>query len=91
VVSFLGGVPEQAFPVHGVHDPPPDASAGDVPLSLQVCDDCLHGALGQADYRANVPDAGFRVAGDLDQHVPVPGQQGPAAAAPDGFAHRASI
>jgi hypothetical protein len=56
-VSFLGGVPEQAVPVHGVDHAPPGAGAGEIPRGLQVGHDGLHGALGQADYRADVPDA----------------------------------
>ena len=47
--SFLGGVPEQAVPVHGVHDAPPGAGAGEVARGLQVGHDGLHGALSQAD------------------------------------------
>jgi hypothetical protein len=33
-VSVLGGVPEQAVPVHGVYDAPPVAGAGEVPGGL---------------------------------------------------------
>ena len=80
-VSFLGGVPEQAVPVHGVHHAPPGAGPGEVPGGLQVGHDGLHGALGQADGRADVPDAGFGVAGDFHQDVPVAGQQRPGTAA----------
>ena len=32
-VSFLGGVPEQAVPVHGVHHAPPGAGPGEVPAA----------------------------------------------------------
>ena len=43
-VSILGRMPEQAVPVHGVHDAPPDAGAGEVPRGLQVGHDGLRGA-----------------------------------------------
>ena len=68
-------------PVHGVHHAPPGAGPGEVPRGLQVGHDGLHGALGQADDRADVPDAGLGVAGDLHQDVPVAGQQRPDTAA----------
>ena len=71
LVSFLGGVAEQAVPVHGVSDAPPGAGTGEVPGGLQVGHDGLHGAVGQADDGADVPDAGLGVTGDLLQDVPV--------------------
>jgi methylenetetrahydrofolate dehydrogenase (NADP+) / methenyltetrahydrofolate cyclohydrolase len=84
---FLGRVPEQAVAVHGV----PGATAGPGPAEvtgrLQVGHDGLHGALGESDGGADVPDPGLGVAGDLNQHVTVPGQQGPAAAAAVRITH----
>jgi len=56
--SFLGGVPEHAVPVHGVDDAPPDTGPGEIPGGLQVGHDGLDAAVGQADDRADVPDAG---------------------------------
>ena len=78
---LLGGVPEQAVVVHGVPGAPAVPGAGEVTLRLQVGHDGLDGALGEPDRRADVPDPGLGVAGDLHEHVPVPGQEGPAAAA----------
>ena len=83
----LGGVAEQAVPVHGVHDAPPGAGAGEVPLGFQVGHDGLHGALGQADDRADVPDAGLGVAGDFHQDMPVACEQRPGPAALVRVAH----
>ena len=78
-VSFLGGVPEQAVPVDGVQDPAPGPGPGEVSGGFQVSHDGLHGPLGQADREADVADTGLGVAGDLDQDVPVTGEQGPSA------------
>ena len=59
----------------------PVRRAGQVAGGLQVGHDGLDGALGQSRGRAYVPDPGVGVAADLHEHVPVPGQQRPAAAA----------
>ena len=79
-VSFLGGMPEQAVAVHCVPGPPSDPGADDVTSGLQVGHDDLGGALGDAGGGGNIPHPGPGVAGDLHQHVPVPGQERPAAA-----------
>jgi hypothetical protein len=63
-VSFLGGVPEHAVAVHGVPDAPPGAGAGEVARVLQVGDDGLDGAFGEADDGADVPDPGVGAAGE---------------------------
>jgi methylenetetrahydrofolate dehydrogenase (NADP+) / methenyltetrahydrofolate cyclohydrolase len=86
---LLGGVAEQAFAVHGVPGAPAGPGAREVAGGLQVGHDGLDGALGELDGGADVPDPGLRVAGDLDEHVPVPGQEGPAAAARAGITHTA--
>ena len=81
LVSFLGGVPELAVVPDGVPGAPPGAAAGDVTGGLQVGHDGLDGAFGQSRDGADVPDPGLGVTGDLHEHVPVPGQQRPAATA----------
>ena len=78
---LLGRVPEQAVVVHGVPGAPAVSGAGEVTGRLQVGHDGLNGALGEPDHRADVPDPGLGVAGDLHEHMPMPGQEGPAAAA----------
>src|SRR5690348_7335907 len=80
-VSFLGGVPEQVVAVHGVPGAAAGAGAGEVARGFKVGHDDLDGAFGEVDGGADVADPGGGVAGDLHQHVPVPGQQCPAAAA----------
>jgi hypothetical protein len=57
------------------------AGAGEVARGFQVGHDDLDGALGEVDGGADVADSRGGGAGDLHQHVPVPGQQRPAAAA----------
>jgi proteasome lid subunit RPN8/RPN11 len=89
--SFLGGVPEWAVTVHAVPGTPPDPSAGDVAVGFEVGDDGLHGAVGEVDDRADVADAGLRVAGDLHQHVPMSGQQCPPAGAFAAIFHTMTI
>jgi methylenetetrahydrofolate dehydrogenase (NADP+) / methenyltetrahydrofolate cyclohydrolase len=78
---LLGGVAEQAVAVHGV----PGASAGpgarEVAGGLQVGHDGLDGPVGEPDDGADVADPGLGAAGDLHEHVAVPGQERPAAAA----------
>jgi len=81
-VSFLGGVPEQAVGVHRVPGTPPDPGAGEVTGCLQVGHDGLGGAFGDTSGGGDIPDPGLGVACDLHEHVPVPGQQRPAAATP---------
>ena len=78
---LLGGVPEQAVVVHGVPGAPAGPGAGEVTGRLQVGHDGLHGAVGEADGGTDVPDPGLGVASDLDEDVPVAGQEGPAATA----------
>jgi hypothetical protein len=85
--SFLGAVPEQAVGVDGVQVPAAGPRPREVAGGYQVGHDGLDGALGQADDGADVADPGSRVAGDLHQHVPVPGQQCPAAAGCVRIAH----
>src|SRR5258705_2145128 len=80
-VPVLGGVPEHAVAVDGVPGAPPGAGAGQVSGGLQVRHDGLDSALGQSGRGTDVPDPGAGVAGDLYEHVPVPGQQRPAATA----------
>ena len=84
---FLGLVPERAVRVHGVPGAPPDPGPGEVARGLQVGNDGLDGAFGEADDRAHVADPGVGVAGNLYEHVPVPGQQRPGPAAPIIFDH----
>jgi hypothetical protein len=79
--SFLGGVPEQVVAVHGVPGAAAGPGAGEVARGFQVGHDDLDGALGEVDGGADVADSRGGGAGDLHQHVPVPGQQRPAAAA----------
>jgi hypothetical protein len=74
-------VPEQAVVVHRVPGAPAGPGPGEITGGLQVGHDGLDGTLGEPDDRADVPDPGLGVAGDLHQHVPVPGQEGPATAA----------
>ena len=74
-------MPEQAVWIDGVPVASASAAAGQVTGSLQVGDDGLDGALGEADDGADVPHPGLWVAGDLDQDMPVTGQQCPVAAA----------
>src|SRR6185437_9755565 len=64
-----------------------DAGAGEVTSGLQVSDDGLGGAFGDPRGGADGADPGFRVAGDLHEHVPVPGQQRPGPAVPLGKTH----
>jgi hypothetical protein len=90
-VPFLGGVPEHAVVVDGVPCAPPGASAGQVSSGLQVGHDGLDGALGQSGYGADVPDPGAGVAGDLHQHMPMPGQQCPAATTLVRVAHASRL
>ena len=78
---FLGGVTERAVGVHAVTGAAASPGAGEVARGFQVGHDGLHGAFGDAGGGADVADPGSRVAGDLHQHVPVPGQQRPAAVA----------
>jgi hypothetical protein len=77
-------VPEEAVVVHCVLGTPAGAGPGQVAGLLEVGHDGLDGSLGQADGGADIPDAGFGVASDLDQHVPVAGQEGPGTS---GLAH----
>src|SRR5580704_17871323 len=79
--SLLGGVAEQVAAIHGIPGAAADPGAGEVARGLQVGHDDLDGALGEADDGADVADPGSGIAGDLHQHVPVPGQQRPTAAA----------
>jgi len=78
-VPFLGTMPEQAVAVNGVQVAPPGPGASEVARGFQVSHDGLHGALGEANDGTDIADAGFGVAGDLHQYVPVTGQQRPAA------------
>jgi len=77
-------VPEEAVVVHGVLGAPAGAGPGQVTGLLEVGDDGLDRAFGQADGGADVPDPGLGVASDLHQDVPVAGQEGPGTL---GFAH----
>ena len=86
-VTVLRGVPEQAVRVHGIPSAAPHPGPDQVARFLQVSHDRLDGALGEADDRADVADPGFWVAGDLHQHVTVPGEQCPAAVALVLLAH----
>jgi hypothetical protein len=86
-VALLRRVPEQAVRVDGVDGAPPGPGAGDITRALQVGDDGLDGALGNAGGGGDVPDAGLGVAGDLHQDVAVPGQERPAAAGTVRVAH----
>ena len=79
--AFLGGVPEQVVTVHGVPGAPAGPGAGEIARCFQVGHDDLDGPLGEADGGADVADPRGGGAGDLYQHVPVPGQQRPAAPA----------
>ena len=79
--SFLGGVPELAVVSDGVPGAPARAVARDVTGGLEVGHDGLDSAFGQSRGGAYVPDPGLGVAGDLHEHVAVPGQERPAAAA----------
>src|SRR5215831_935166 len=79
--AFLGAVPEKAVGVDGVVVAAAGAAPGQVTGGLQVGHDGLDGALGQAHGGADVAHPRLRVAGDLHQHMPMPGQQRPAAAA----------
>ena len=74
-------MPEQAVRVDGVEVAAADAAPGQVTRRLQVGHDGLDGALGQPDDGADVAHPRLRVAGDLHQHMPMPRQQCPAAAA----------
>jgi hypothetical protein len=76
--SRLRAVPENAIR-DGVPVAPADAVPGQVTRGFQVGHDALDGPLGQADGGADVAHPRLRVAGNLHQHVPVPGQQRPAA------------
>jgi Aminotransferase class I and II len=78
--ALLRAVPEQVVPVECVPVAAADAAPCQVARGFQVGHDGLDRALGQADHRADVPHARMRVLGDLDQHVPVPGQKRPATA-----------
>jgi hypothetical protein len=73
-VSFLGRVAEQAVGVDGVPVAPPVPGPGEVARGFEVGHDGLDGAFGEADDGGDVSDPGFGIAGDLYQHVPVPGQ-----------------
>jgi EmrB/QacA subfamily drug resistance transporter len=84
---FLGRVPELAVGVDGVPGAAAVPGAGDVAGGFQVGHDGLDGPLGQVRGGAEVPDAGVGVAGDLDEHVAVPGQERPPAAALVRVAH----
>jgi hypothetical protein len=86
-VAVLGGVPEHAVRVHGVAGATAGPGAGEVPRGLQVGHDGLDGAVGEPDDGADVADPRVGVAGDLHQHVPVAGQQRPAAAGLVRIAH----
>src|SRR5258708_14211352 len=78
---FLGAVAERAVGVHGGPGAASGPGAGEVARGFQSGHDGLHGALGDAGGVADVADPGSGVAGDLHEHVPVPGQQRPAAVA----------
>jgi hypothetical protein len=86
-VAVLGWVPEQAVGVDRVPGASAGASASDVAGGFQVGDDGLDGSFGQVGGGAEVPDPGVGVAGDLHEHMAVPGQERPAAAAITGIAH----
>jgi hypothetical protein len=73
-------VPEQAVVVHGVPGTPTAPGPGEIAGGLKVGHDGLDGAVGEPDDGADIPDPGLGIAGDFHEHVPVPGQQGPAAA-----------
>ena len=66
---------------------PPGPGAGEVARGLQVSHDGLDGAFGEAGDGGDVPDPGIGVAGDLHEHVPVPGQQRPGTRALVRLAH----
>jgi hypothetical protein len=80
-MSFLGRMPEEAVRVHGVLVAPPGPGPDDVPGRLQVGHDGLNRAFGQPGGGGDIAGPGLRITGDLDQHVPVPGQQRPGTAA----------
>jgi hypothetical protein len=65
--------------------------ACEVTGGLQVSHDGLDSSLGQSGRGADVPDPGAGVAGDLYEHVPVPGQQRPAATALVRVAHASRL
>ena len=73
-------MPEHVVGIDGVPVAAADAAPGQITRGLQVGHDGLDGALGQPDNGADVAHPRLRVAGNLDQHMPVPGQQRPAAA-----------
>src|SRR5215471_10728458 len=85
------GVPERAVEVDGVEGVAPGPGAGDVACGLQVGHDRLRGAFGDSGGGADVADPGVGVAGDLHQHMPVPGQQRPRATALTWSTHVLSI
>jgi hypothetical protein len=80
-VAFLSRVPECGVRIDGVHGAPSFPGTGQVTGRLQVGHDGLDRALGEANDGADVPDPGLGVAGDLDEYVPVAGQQCPGSAA----------
>jgi hypothetical protein len=84
---LLGRMTEEAVVVHGVPGAPAVPGPGQVAGGLEVGHDGLNGTLGQPDGGADVPDPGSGVAGDLDQDVPVPGQEGPGTPAVGRITH----
>src|SRR5215469_5175624 len=86
-VSILSRVPEQLLRVHLVDGAAPGPGTGKVTRDLQVGHNGLHGAFGQPGDGGDVPYPGVWVPRDLDENVPVPGQQRPGAARLAGVAH----
>jgi hypothetical protein len=85
--SRLRTVPEQAVCIDGVPVAPTDAVPGEVARRFQVGHDGLDGALGEAHDGTDVAHPRIRVAGDFHKHMPVTGQQCPAAVLSVGGTH----
>ena len=78
--TALGTVPEQAVRIDRIEVAAADAASGQVTFGLQVSDDGLDCALGEADNVGDVAHTRLGAAGDLYQYVPVPCEQRPLAA-----------
>lgn len=85
--TFLGRMPEQALPVDLVQVPAAGAGPGDITGGFQVSNDGLDSALRKPHDLGDVAHPGLWTPGDLNQDVPVPGEQSPGPASVIRNAH----
>src|ERR1700722_5489628 len=71
-------MPEHAVAVDRVLVAAAHPAAGEVARGFEVGHDGLDGSLGKTDDGADIADARPGIPGDLDEDMPVPGQQRPA-------------